>query len=67
MKKKYLIAMAAALVIGSGLLMAFSPKNERGADCTESMEKCCEKKENKAPGGMLWESLSRQFFTSSGS
>jgi len=67
MKKKNIILIATALFIGSGLLFAFTTGNKTSSTCTESTEKSCEKKKGEAPGGMLWESLSSQFFTSSGS
>jgi hypothetical protein len=31
--------------------------------CKESMDKCPQKGNNPAPGGMIWETLSRQFFS----
>jgi hypothetical protein len=67
MKKKHLIIVTVAMVLTSGILLAFNTKTSKSSSCSESMEKCCEKKDKTAPGGMLWETLSRQFFTYSGS
>ena len=67
MKKNFLIIGLITILAGSGLAFALKTNAKSESTCTESTEKCCQKRDSKAPGGMLWESLSNQFFTSSGS
>lgn len=69
MQQKYLLraTLILLLIAGSYLVLWSSTKNQnRKETCTESLEECC-KRNNQAPSGeMIWETLSRQFFSSAG-
>ena len=61
------IALLVAVLIGSFIVLRSSGK-PKSSDCKESEEICCKKRNDKpAPDGMIWESLSRQFFFFAGS
>lgn len=65
MKRKQILILTAILILASGILLAFNTNNQP-SPCNESTEKCCKKKDENPQGGAVWESLSRQFLTSSG-
>ena len=71
MQKKYLIRAALILVLlaGSFLILHSSTKKvTKKETCNESMEDCVKNKEKDGPSGeMIWETLSRQFFTTTDS
>gem|GEM_PF-1111536 len=70
MQQKYLLraSLILLLIAGSYLVLWSSTKNQnRKETCTESMEECCKRNNQAAPSGeMIWETLSRQFFSSAG-
>ena len=66
MKKSILIIIALAVVFTiSGLLAAGSPeRSTENNSCKETMKECCYKKvEKPSSGGMIWETLSREFLS----
>lgn len=63
MKKKHILILTASLILASGILLAFNTNNQP-SPCKESSEKCCKKKNENPQSGAVWESLSRQFLTS---
>ncbi len=63
MKKIHILILTAILIFTSGILLAFNTNNQP-SPCEESSEKCCKKKNENPQGGAVWESLSRQFLTS---
>lgn len=63
MKKIHILTLTATLIFASGILIAFNTNNQP-SPCEESSEKCCKKKNENPQSGAVWESLSRQFLTS---
>jgi hypothetical protein len=67
MQRKYLLRVALVLLLIAGsyaVLWSSSRRNADNGTCTESMDECCKKSDQQAPSGeMIWESLSRQFFS----
>ena len=55
------------LIAGSYLVLwSASSANSQKEACTESMEECCKKKTDKEGSGeMIWETISRQFISTS--
>jgi hypothetical protein len=68
MQRKYLLraALILLLITGSYLVLWSSNRSQAAkANCTESMEECCKKEDSKTQSSeMIWETLSRQFFSS---
>jgi hypothetical protein len=69
MQRKYLLRAALILLLMAGsYLVLWSATRTRASKetCTESMEDCCKKQDNKdSSGEMIWETLSRQFISTS--
>lgn len=69
MQHKYLLRAALILLLIAGsYLVLWSATRARVSKetCTESMEDCCKKQDNKdSSGEMIWETLSRQFISTS--
>ena len=69
MQLKYLLraAMIFLLITGSYLVLWSATKvHPQKETCTESMDDCCKKKNEKdGSGEMIWESFSRQFISTS--
>lgn len=69
MQHKYLLRAALILLLIAGsYLVLWSATRARTSNgiCTESMEDCGKKQDNKdSSGEMIWETLSRQFITTS--
>jgi hypothetical protein len=69
MQREYLLraAMILLLIAGSYLLLRSATSNHpKTESCPESMEECCEMKEDKSsPGESLIETFSRQFISTS--
>jgi hypothetical protein len=59
------IGFITAAIAGGLLVIGFSKSPSKTIPCKESMEECCENK-SKGTDQMIWESLTGQFFTSSG-
>ena len=69
MQQKYLIRLAliAVLVVSSFLILRSSTNSVNKKEiCIESMEDCSKNKKKESSNEMIWETLSRQFFTSTG-
>lgn len=67
MQQKFLIRLAliAVLVVSSFLILRSSTNSASKKEiCTESMEDCSKNKNRESSNEMIWETLSRQFFTS---
>jgi hypothetical protein len=68
MQRKYLLraAMILLLIAGSYLVLWSTTRNQpKKETCTESMEECCQKKDNKDSGESPIETFSRQFISTS--
>ena len=69
MQLKYLLraALILLLIAGSYLVLWSATKtHSQKAACSESMEECCKKKNDKdGSGEMIWETFSRQFISTS--
>ena len=69
MQHNYLLRAALILLLIAGIyLVLLSATRTRTSKqtCTESMEDCCKKQDNKdSSGEMIWETLSRQFISTS--
>jgi len=69
MQKKILLRTALMIILFAGsfiVITASSKSTNSPKTCTESMDDCCKKGDNKASSGeMIWESLSHQFFSTS--
>ena len=67
MQHKYLLraALILLLIAGSYLVLWSATKSpDKPENCPESMEECCQKKEEKgSPGESLIETFSRQFIS----
>jgi hypothetical protein len=67
MQRKYLLraTMILLLMAGSYLILWSATRNKpQNETCTESMEECCKKKDNKdASGEKVWETFSHQFIS----
>jgi len=67
MQRKYLLraSMILLLIAGSYLVLWASTRaHAKKQACTESMEDCCNKKnDNNSSGEMIWEKFSRQFIS----
>jgi len=70
MQLKYLLraALILLLIAGSYLVLWSATKSRSQKEaCSESMEECCKKKNDKdGSGEMIWETFSRQFISTSG-
>ncbi len=66
--RKNTIRITFVAVAMAGAFLALRSPDSKGPEvpCEESMEQCCEKKEKGPNDNMIWETLSGQFFTSSG-
>jgi hypothetical protein len=69
MQRKYLLraALILLLIAGSYLVLWSATKNRSQKEtCTENMEECCKKKNDKESSGeVIWETFSRQFISTS--
>jgi hypothetical protein len=68
MQHKYLLraALVILLIAGSYLVLWSATKAQTNNQaCAESMEDCSKKQDDKNSGEMIWESLSRQFISTS--
>ncbi|MFI5133407.1 MAG: hypothetical protein ACHQEB_03675 [Chitinophagales bacterium] len=68
MKKKTIlkITVLVAILAGSFIMLSSSGKPQPSA-CKESMGTCCKKRNNKSSqDGMIWDNLSGQFFSFTG-
>jgi hypothetical protein len=69
MQRKSLLraALILLLIAGSYLVLWSATKTHSQKEtCSESMEECCKKKDDKAGSGeMIWETFSRQFISTS--
>ncbi|HEU4859202.1 MAG TPA: hypothetical protein VFT15_05165 [Chitinophagaceae bacterium] len=69
MQHKYLLraALILLLIAGSYLVLWSATRTRTSREtCTESMEDCSKKQDNKdSSGEMIWETLSRQFISTS--
>lgn len=67
MQKKNIIrfGLIAILLAGGMVILRSSARiREKPSCCKESMDQCPKKtNNNQAPGGVIWETLSRQFFS----
>jgi hypothetical protein len=66
MKKSLLIiiALAALFSISSILVARSSDSSEKEPSCIKIKEECCyKKKPTPTPGGMIWETLPREFLS----
>jgi len=65
MIKKNTIRLAILAVLLAGTFMVLHSKAPvaKADSCKESLDGCC-KKEEKNSGGMIWENISHQFFSS---
>jgi hypothetical protein len=64
MKKSFLIiiALAAIFIVSSLLVANSSGKSGTEPSCIEIKDECClKKKPTPTPGGMIWETLPREF------
>lgn len=69
MQRKYLLRAALILLLIAGsylVLWSATRTHSQKETCTESMEECCNNKNDKdGSGDMLWETFSRQFISAS--
>jgi type II secretory pathway component PulM len=69
MQRKYLLraSLILLLVVGSYLVLWSTTRTQSQKEaCSESMDECCKKKADKdGSGEMIWETLSRQFISTS--
>ena len=69
MQRKYLLRAALILLLMAGsylVLWSATRTNSKKETCTESMDECSKKKNEKdGSGEMIWESFSRQFISTS--
>ncbi|HKC34770.1 MAG TPA: hypothetical protein VKB95_01870 [Chitinophagaceae bacterium] len=69
MQLKYLLraSLILLLIAGSYLVLWSATKtHSQKESCSESMEECCKKKNDKdGSGEMIWETFSRQFISTS--
>jgi len=68
MQHKYLLraALVMLLIAGSYLVLWASISTQNEVTCKESMEECCKKDTDKESSGeMIWETISRQFISTS--
>jgi hypothetical protein len=66
-KQTIRITLVALAVAGTFLVVGSTRRSSATAPCDEeSMEQCCKKKSKGSNDNLIWETLSGQFFTSSG-
>ena len=69
MQHKYLLraALILLLIAGSYLVLYSATKTRsQNEPCTESMEECCKKQDDKESSGeVIWETFSRKFISTS--
>ena len=67
MQRKYLLraALVILLIAGSYLVLWSATRTHTQKEtCTEGMDECCQKKNDKdGSGEMIWETFSRQFIS----
>lgn len=67
MQRKYLLraALILLLIAGSYLVLWSATKTKTSKEtCTENMEECCKKQNDKESSGeVIWETFSRQFIS----